>query len=193
MANNVSNYLEMKGTEEVIAQMDDLFDKARDCKYDEQMSTFVKTFYDNPGLGEDGKSTINAWMYDNAGVKWMYVEDCIGEGEWNIQSANYTPKEFWIRLYKLASKIDPEVVIEVKYQDEGYSPVGGFVIKKSPTSVIRWFEKEVFDLEDPTVDMNYGSDGYEDASQDFYEKVDDTQIECVSTCHEMIDSNKGNW
>ena len=184
MANNVSNYLQIVGTDAVQDAMDDLFENAGGYA---ETTQFVNTFY-----GTDIEGGVqHTWLYDNVGAKWIYVENCIDNGSWNIQSANHTPKEFWIHLYKLAVKIDPDVKVEVKYQDESYNPVGGFVVKKDHNGTPAWAESEEYDVEDPTVDMNWEDDGYDDAQQEFNEMLDDMQTGHINYAHDTVHSGEG--
>ena len=83
MANTVTNFLEVVGTEEVKAAMDELFNNAGGYA---DTTQFVNTFY---GTEFEG-GVSHDWLFENVGAKWIYVENEIGEGEWNISSAGYT-------------------------------------------------------------------------------------------------------
>ena len=184
MANTVSNYLQIVGTDEVQDKMDDLFESAGGYA---DTTQFVNTFY---GTEFEGGVKFD-WLYDNVGAKWIYVENAIDNGRWNISSANYTPKEFWIHLYKLAVKIDPNVEIEVKYQDESYEPVGGFVVKKDHEGNPAWAQQETYDMEDPTADMDWEDEDYDDTQMNFMEDVDDTMEHCMDYAHDTVWSGEG--
>ena len=181
----MTNYLQIVGTDEVQDQMDALFDRAGGYA---ETDKFVNTFY---GTEFEGGVAFD-WLYDNVGAKWIYVENDIDNGSWNISSANYTPKEFWIHLYELAVEIDPNVEIEVKYQDEVYNPVGGFVVKKDHEGNVAWAESEDYDVEDPTSDMDWDDEDYDDAQMNFLEEVDDIMEGCMNHAHDTVWSGEGN-
>jgi len=178
MANNVTNYVEIIGNPMVIEKMDNLFQKSEEGPYNENLVRFVKTFWGESCEGIDGGSTKNLWMLDNAGAKWVYTENNIDEGHWNIQSANYPPVEFFIQLYKLAQEFDPSVEIKVKFQDESFEPVGGFSAKRDHEGVARYHLQENYELEEPEFD--YDDEDYDDDQSSWYEEVDDIQNDCWS-------------
>lgn len=185
MANTISNYLEIIGTDEVIQAMDDRFNNAGGYA---DTDKFVNAFY-----GTDFEGGVpHEWLYDNVGVKWIYVENVIDAGSWNISSASYTPKEFWIQLYKLAVEIDPNVEIEVKFQDESYQPIGGFVVKKDYNGVPGWSMEEDYDVEDPTADMDWDDEDYDSVQMDFLDDLDIMMLRLTNYAHDTIWSGEGN-
>lgn len=184
MANTVSNYLQIVGTDEVQDKMDDLFENAGGYA---DTTQFVNTFY---GTEFEGGVKFD-WLYDNVGAKWIYVENAIDNGRWNISSANYTPKEFWIHLYKLAVKIDPNVEIEVKFEDESFEPIGAFVAKKDHNGVPGWSMEEDYEMEDPTVDMDWEDEDYDDLQMQFREDVEDGQDGLLNYAHDTVWSGEG--
>lgn len=185
MANTMTNYLEVKGTDEVIEAMDALFENAGGYA---ETHTFVNSFY-----GTDyEKGVPHDWLYDNVGAKWIYVENEIDRGEWNISSAAYTPEHFWVHLYKLAVKIDPNVEILVKFQDESYEPVGGLVVKKDHNGVPAWSMSEEDDIEDPTADMDWDDEDYDETQMNFMEDLDDIMNDCLNYAHDTVWSGEGN-
>lgn len=180
----MTNILQIVGTDEVQDKMDDLFDNAGGYA---DTTQFVNTFY---GTEFEGGVKFD-WLYDNVGTKWIYVENDIDNGSWNISSANYTPKEFWIHLYKMAVEIDPNVEIEVRYHDEGYQPVGGFVVKKDHEGNPAWSEQEDYDMEDPTAEMDWEDEGYDDAQMEFNEDVEEAMTLCMEYAHDTVLSGEG--
>lgn len=189
MANNVSNYLKIIGTDEVIAEMDKRFENAGG--YNDVLK-FSQAFYDNVETDESGNAVMYSWTLDNLGAKWVYVENQINDGEWNIQSANHCPQEFFVHLYKLAVQIDPEVQIEVKFHDESYEPVGGFVAKKDYQGKPAWSMEENYDIENPTDDMDWDDEGYDDAQMKFQEDLEDMMTDLCNTAHDNVWSIEGN-
>ena len=184
MANTVTNFLEVVGTEEVKAAMDELFNNAGGYA---DTTQFVNTFY---GTEFEG-GVSHDWLFENVGAKWIYVENEIGEGEWNISSAGYTPDRFWIHLYKKAAEIDPNVEIVVKFQDESYEPIGAFVVKKDYQGNSGWSMEELYDVENPTEDMDWDDEGYDDAQMKFQEDLDDMLTDLANTAHDNVWSIEG--
>ena len=184
MANTMTNYLEVKGTDEVIEAIDFMFEQAGGYA---ETDVFVNSFY-----GTDFKGGVpHDWLYDNVGTKWIYIENEIDRGEWNISSATYTPEDFWIKLYKIASEIDPNVEILVKFQDEVYEPIGGFVAKKDHNGVPRWAMQEDYDMEDPTSDMDWDDEDYDEKQMNFIEEVDEQQVLMLNYAHDTVWSGEG--
>jgi hypothetical protein len=186
MANNVTNIIKIIATEEAIKSIDDRFDLAGGYA---ETHTFVKAFYDNPQLTENG-AVLNAWSYDNVGCKWIYVENNIDEGEWNIQSASYPPHEFLQRLFELVTEIDPDGYIENRYTDESYSPIGVMVFKKDDVGP-KWSEIVEYDMVDPTDDMEFDDDGYEEAREGFMNDIYNFHEESIEICLETINLGEG--
>ena len=180
----MTNILQIVGTDEVQDRIDDLFENAGGYA---DTAQFVNTFY---GTEFEGGVKFD-WLYDNVGAKWIYVENAIDNGNWNISSANHTPKEFWIHLYKLAVKIDPNVEIEVQYHDEGYQPVGGFVVKKDHEGNPSWSEQEDYEMEDPTADMDWEHEDYDDLQMQFNEDVYEAMSLCTEYAHDTVWSGEG--
>jgi hypothetical protein len=186
MANNVTNIIKIIATEEAMKAIDDRFELAGGYG---DMEKFVKAFYENPELTESG-SVLNNWSLDHVGSKWAYVENCIDEGEWNIQSASYPPHEFLQRLYELVTEIDPEGYIENRYNDETYAPVGVLVFKKDDVGP-KWAEIEDYDMENPTDDMDWDDEGYDDAQMAFMDEIYDFQEKSIEDCHNTINLGEG--
>jgi hypothetical protein len=42
-------------------------------------------------------------------------------------------------------------------------------------------------MEDPTVDMDFDDENYDEVSQEFYESLYDTQVRLLDQCMEMIE------
>ena len=166
MANNLKSTVEVKGNEEVIKLVDSLIDKVNDNNSDSPVTAFATAFYDDVDLTED-RGVLNEWSYEKLGSKWTTLYDVIGEGEFSIESAWYPPKQFFIHLYNLCFPLDNDVVIEVKYEDEGYNPVGALLVKsvttygehEETTEGCIWSEEE--EMEDPTVDMDWDDENYD--------------------------------
>ena len=193
MANNLKSQVCVLGNVEVKKMVDDRIvnaeELAKDNKFDNGngVHAFSAAFYDNVETGEDGKSVIFDWSYKYMGAKWNYLCDVQDYGEFSMESATYPPLEFFIHLFKLCHKIDPKVVIEVIYEDEGYSPVGAIVLKSWGEENVNYsiMQKEE-EMIDPTVEMDWEAEGYESAGSNFRESVYEKQQEMLTYCHKSI-------
>jgi hypothetical protein len=192
MANNLKSFVEVKGNEEVVKLIDSLIDKVNDNDSDSAVTAFATAFYDDVDLTED-RGVLNAWSYEKLGSKWTTLYDVIDSGAFSIESAWYPPKQFFIHLYNLCFPLDNEVVIEVKYEDETFDPVGALVVKSvtyygendETTEGKLWFEQT--EMEDPTVDMDWDHEDYDQTQMEFYESVAETQDNLLSNCMELIE------
>ena len=192
MANNLKSFVQVKGNEEVVKLIDSLIDKVNDNDTDSAVTAFATAFYDDVELSED-RGVMNTWSYDNLGSKWTTLYDVLDEAEFSIESAWYPPKQFFIHLYNLCFPLDNDVVIEVRYEDETFNPVGALVVKsvthygeEDETTEGRLWSEEV-EMEDPTVDMDFDDEDYDEVQMEFYENLYDTQVRLLSNCMEMIE------
>lgn len=187
MANNLKSMINVIANDEAVAMLEK---KLVGIKYG-NIASFAQGFYENVKMS-DTDGVMNDWSIENLGSKWTYFSDNWGGGEFVIESAWYAPKEFYIHLYKMMVEIDPEVVIEVKYEDESYNPVGAFLIKKDEEGDAMWAQNEDDELEDPTVDMDWDDEEFEEAQLDFMDEVSSAQERMLELCHEQIDDLDGN-
>lgn len=187
MANNLKSMINVIANDEAIKNLEERIDVAGGYS---DIAKFARAFYENVEVTEND-GVLNSWSLDNLGSKWTYMYDHWSGGEFSIESAWYPPKEFFIHLYKLMSAIDPDTIIEVKYEDETYNPTGAFLIKKDSEGEPMWAQNEEDEMENPTDDMDWDDEGYEDAQQEFMEEVADTQDRMLALCHEHIDGNDG--
>jgi hypothetical protein len=117
------------------------------------------------------------------GAKWCYHEDFwVDDNETGITltSAWYPPIELIEKLYEVCVKIDENCEITGTYQDESFSPVGGFIMND------KGFNSEEDELDYPDEDDYIGDDGevnyelYEAATEDFYNSLWDIKDELLS-------------
>lgn len=165
MANNMTTNFCIKGNEKLMNYLEGKkteVDNGDDCYL-----SFVEAFYDE--IKND-----RVWFTDNVGAKWCYSEEFWVDGneaEITLISAWYLPIELIEKLYEVCSKIDPNCVITGTYEDESYSPVGGFVVDENG------FNSEEEELEYPNIDDFIGEDGevnytlYESTEEDFYNNL----------------------
>ena len=194
MANNLKSFVELKGNEKVVKLIDSLIDKVNGNESDSPITAFATAFYDDVDLTED-RGVLNTWSYDKLGSKWTTLYDVIDQGAFSIESAWYPPKKFFIHLYNLCFPLDNEVVIEVKYEDETFDPVGALVIKtlthegdEGEVSEGRLWVEET-EMEDPTVDMDWDHEDYDQTQMEFYESVAETQDNLLSQCMELVETD----
>ncbi len=165
MANNMRTDISIYGNKELMNYLKERKEVV-DSGDDPDLS-FVGSFYDN-------MENNRLWFGDNVGAKWCYHEDFYVEddvSEVTLVSAWYTPIKLIEKLYSLCSEIDPNCEINGTYEDESYSPVGGFVVDKNG------FNSEEEEVEYPIEDDFIGEDGevnyelYEFAVEDFYNNL----------------------
>ena len=184
MANYLKSMIEVHGNEDVVKKVDELLEGV---DYSD-VNTFAKAFYTDVEEGESG-GVLNTWSTENLGSKWTYLYDIQGDGAFSVESAWYPPIKFFIHLYNILVDIDPEVFIEVMYEDEGYDPIGAVVIKKDKDGTACIWQEEDDEMEDPTVDMDWEDEEYEQTQMDFMESLYDRQREMVLYCHDLIESD----
>jgi len=176
--------IEVHGNEEVVKKVDELLEGV---EYSD-VNTFAKAFYNDVEEGESG-GVLNTWSIDNLGPKWTYLHDIQGDGAFSVESAWYPPIKFFIHLYNLLVDIDPEVFIEVMYEDEGFDPIGAVVIKKDKDGTPCIWQEEDDEMEDPTIDMDWDDEEYEQTQMDFMESIYERQREMVLYCHDLVESD----
>ena len=184
MANNLKSMIEVHGNEDVVKKLDEILEGV---EYG-HIASFAKGFYDNVETSEDG-GVMNTWSIDNLGSKWTYLEDIQGDGAFSIESAWYPPLDFFKHLYRILVEIDPEVFIEVMYEDEGYDPIGAVVIKKDKDGTPCIWQEEDDEMEDPTEDMDWDDEEYEQTQMDFMDSLYERQRELVLYCHDLVETD----
>jgi hypothetical protein len=184
MANYLKSMIEVHGNEDVVKKVDELLEGV---EYSD-VNTFAKAFYDNVEEGESG-GVLNTWSIDNLGPKWTYLYDIQGDGAFSVESAWYPPIKFFIHLYNILVELDPEVFIEVMYEDEGLDPIGAVVIKKDKDGTPCIWQEEDDEMEDPTEDMDWDDEEYEQTQMDFMDSIYERQREMVLYCHDLIETD----
>lgn len=187
MANNLRSNIVIKGNDKVSDMMKTRIDRCENLtKEKNEIFGFASAFYNNVETSDDGVSVMNSWSNDNLGSKWTYLSDVMDDLEFTIESAWYPPKEFFTHLYKLCYELDNDCEIEVTYEDESYNPIGAFVFKKDLDGTPCVWQEEDNDIEDPTVDMDFDDEDYEQTQMEFMESLYARSQELLRECHELI-------
>lgn len=188
MANNCKSMIEVTANDEAVKFLGEKLDL---CKHGDILS-FAQAFYENVEVSDDGESVMNSWSIDNLGSKWNYLYDALADDDFMIESAWYPPTDFFKHLYKMLHEIDPDVQIKVKYEDEAYNPIGAYVIKKDENGIPMSYQEEDDEMEDPTLEMDWDDEGYDDAQMDFMDSIANREDEMVEFCIQMIDDGNGD-
>ena len=98
-------------------------------------------------------------------------------------------KNLSLECYHILKEIDENLVIEVEYEDEGYHPIGGMVIKKNKDGVLVHSIEEDYDNEMP--DIPFDDTNYQTKMEEFYDSIYDGICDLLTTCHYNIDNGNG--
>ena len=190
MANEVNCRIRLLSEDkDKIEQMLDLIEERLDSQTEsEKVTNLCKSFYEDVKLSESG-NVLYEWTYDNLGSKWVYFNDFNSNDTFSVISANYLPKEFILRVYHILKEIYENLVIEVEYEDEGYHPIGGMVIKKNKDGVLVHSIEEDYDNEMP--DIPFDDTNYQTKMEEFYYSIYDGICDILTTCHYNIDNGNG--
>ena len=165
MANDMTTNITISGNKELM-----VFLEGKHAEVDsgeDRLLSFVDAFYDD-------MENDRGWFTDNVGAKWCYHEDFWvddNESGINLISAWYPPIELIEKLYEVCVKIDENCEITGTYQDQSFSPVGGFIMNG------KGFNSEEDELVYPDENDYIGDDGevddelYESATEDFYNNL----------------------
>jgi len=183
MANYLKCVVEVHGNEETIKKLDEMLSTVKNG----DVTSFAQTFYDQVDVTEND-GVLNTWSIDNLGPKWTYLEDIIGDGNFITISAWYPPTKFFTHLYKMLSETDPDLFIEVEYEDESYDPIGALVIKKDKDGTpCMWQEED--EMEDPTAEMDWDDEDYDETQENFMESIYERQQELKRECHDLVETD----
>jgi len=187
MANHVMTTITIDGNEEVMKFLEEKRKITEERNKDDQYLALIGAFYED--IQND-----RGWFGENVGAKWCYhddfwVED--GEAEICTTSAWYYPEEFVKHLFEVCSKIDPECSISGDYEDESYSPVGGFAIDKNG-----FHNDEEDDFEYPDEEDYVNEEGetdydtYDTAMEEFYDLIYETRSNLRNKCITTISNRE---
>ena len=177
MANNVTNNIRVIGNEKVQERFDQFVESLKELDYRDDVG-FVKVFYKNPNISEDG-NIVYDWAEENLGSEWAHFEHVIEKNEIKITSAWNKATNFTIHLYNLLVELDPEVAVENRFEDESYESVGGMLVHKGST----YSDEEYFEYPDED-----DEDGEEDVLMKFYDEIGNFQNTCITDGYESVES-----
>ena len=148
MANDMTTNITISGNKELMTFLEGKHTEV--FNGEDRYLSFVDAFYDD-------MENDRGWFIDNVGAKWCYHEDFwVDDNEAGITliSAWYPPIELIEKLYEVCIKIDENCEITGTYQDESFSPVGGFIMND------KGFNSEEDELEYPDEDDYKGYEGF---------------------------------
>jgi len=179
MANHVMTTITIDGNEKLMKFLEEKRKLTEEKNKEDQYLALIGAFYDD--IQND-----RGWFGDNVGAKWCYHDDFwVGDEESEITttSAWYYPEEFVKHLFRVCRDIDPDCSISGDYEDESYSPVGGFAINKNG-----FHQDEEDDFEYPDEEEFLTEEGKEDyeaydtAMEEFYELIYETRSALRNNC-----------
>jgi len=85
-----------------------------------------KALYQHPEIKKD-------WIRKNTGCEW--IDFNYNQNKLLLTTRDFLPIKFFSHLWNVTSKLDPNIIIEVKFQSESNDPVGAFVFKDGVYSV----------------------------------------------------------
>jgi len=183
MANHVMTTITIDGNEKLMKFLEEKRKLTEEKNKEDQYLALIGAFYDD--IQND-----RGWFGENVGAKWCYHDDFwVGDEESEITttSAWYYPEEFVKHLFRVCRDIDPECSISGDYEDESYSPVGGFAINKNG---FRQDEEDDFDYPDEedflTEDGEEDYEAYDTAMEEFYQLIYDTRSTLKNNCVEQL-------
>ena len=187
MANHVSTNLTIEGNKALMEFLQKKAELVDEKEKEDRYLAFVGAFLPEMENRRD-------WFSENVGAKWCYHEDFYNDGstaEIILTSAWYYPEYLIEHLFKICAEIDENVEIYGTFEDESYTPVGGFAINKYG------FESDEEDeLEHPDSDDYLDDDGevdydrYDEAMEEFYDDVYSTKDLCLQNCLDVLNELK---
>lgn len=171
MANNVQTSVTVKGSKECIDFLEKAFNHEK-CENDLSSKWLALTILD-----EEPEN-----YYDFLDVKWAHHDDDYRENDteyyFSLISAWYYPNGYIKNLLDKLLEIDENVIIEGKFEDETYNPIGAFYCKKGVFE-----EAEEDDMMYPEEDEE---EDFDTALDEFYERVEDVKEELLK---DLIEKN----
>ena len=183
MANEIYSRVQIYASEEAVEKVFQMVESIPDSEYGQETKAVVSHFYTEQEIMSDGTNPITEegvshdWLFKWVGCKWLsvYVDD-----EIRIDSGGHVPNGFLVKLWTIASQIDPDCSLECKFTDEFDMEVGGVMIKDG----IYAESYEILDLESPDSD----DENYDSLNEEYYDKIFDTQSNAIISCEEAIDT-----
>ena len=121
MANHVSSTLTLhSGSMEVLKWFHGLCDKVIIPEEERPKDSweYLKPVYELFDTWDDTEDRdTRGWWVDNIGAKWCHFID-VGDDSMHFESAWGYPDALFLRIHQEACKIDPNVVMTIRYDDE---------------------------------------------------------------------------
>jgi len=183
MANEIYSRVQIYASEEAVEKVFQMVESIPDSEYGQETKAVVNHFYTEQEIMSGGTNPITEkgvshdWLFKWVGCKWLSV---YVDGEIRIDSGGHVPNGFLVKLWTIASQIDPDCSLECKFTDEFDSEVGASVIKNG----IYAESYQILDLESPDSD----DENYDSLNEEYYDKIFDTQSNAIISCEEAIET-----
>lgn len=142
--------------------------------------SLAEAFFNDVQIDERGHITME-WAVNHFGPKWTFLENITEDG-FELVSSYSPPIDFFTNLIKQFGSNADNMVIKVKYQDEGFEPVGALALSADSDGSVKVCQEEDNDLEDPRMDMDEDDENYESTFAAFLAEVEDRKEELLESC-----------
>lgn len=146
--------------------------------------SLAEAFFDDVQMDERGRIMME-WAVGHLGPKWTFLEN-VSEDGFELVSSYSPPIDFFTHLVQQFGSSESEMIIKVKYQDEGFEPVGALAISADSDGSVKVCQEEDHELEDPRMDMDEDDDEYETAFAEFLSEVEDRKEELLESCLDQL-------
>jgi hypothetical protein len=169
MANNVTFRASFEQiNEEALAKLQELYSRFQDddCNFGDM---FVDGGEGSPTYEE---TNSRSWYIENVGAKWCYLEECDDDGIFGT-SAWSAPEAGLQWLAEQLGELDPDLLMNVSFEDEGPNFVGWMVFDSEDL----WDVGIVEDDEVKDIVSRYSPDTNLDDEEEYYEALWDSVYE----------------
>lgn len=170
MSNTVNCRVQIWASDEATDKIYEMVESLPKVEYGLETKAIVEHFYTDSEIMSDGTNPISekgvniTWLNKWVGCKWISVHI---DDEIRIESA-HTPNGFIVKLWSIATQIDPECQVICKWTDE--VQVGTILVKNGLCA-------ESYQLLDDDLE-----------SDELYDIISELQDSTNSSCEEAIDT-----